>query len=80
MERWDIVSTRPGKDGKKNYHKVGVMFRGRDGEGFSIKLDSLPLPNEKGEVWLNGWTPKPRDGEGGKPEQRVHDDLNDAPF
>jgi hypothetical protein len=80
MDRWDIVSTRPGKDGKKAYHKLGVMFRSRDGEGFSIKLDSLPLPNEKGEVWLSGYVPKHKDGfpQGQRP--RSQEELDDTPF
>ena len=78
--RWDIVSTRPGKDGKKVYHRLGVMFPNRDNNGFSIKLDSLPLVNEKGECWLSAYEPRPKDGAPQRP-QSVHDDLDsDAPF
>ena len=76
--RWDIVSTRTGKEGKKVYHKIGVMFPNRDNNGFSIKLDSLPLPNEKGEVWLSGYEPKPRDAP--RQSNRLSDDLDDTPF
>ena len=48
----DIVQPREGKEGKTYWHKLGVKFVFDDGKE-SIKLDSLPLPNEKGEVWLN---------------------------
>lgn len=81
--RWDIVSTRPGKDGKKVYHKIGVMFPNRDNNGFSVKLDSLPIPNEKGEVWLSAYEPRPRD-DAPRPQaqgNRLSDELGDSvPF
>jgi hypothetical protein len=58
-KRYDVVSSRPGKE--KNYsHKVGTMFVNDEGRT-SIKLDSLPLPNEKGEVWLNVYEARPRE-------------------
>lgn len=58
-KRYDVASSRPGKD--KNYsHKIGTMFVNDEGRT-SIKLDSLPLPNEKGEVWLNVYEAKPRE-------------------
>jgi len=80
VTRWDIVSTRSGKDGKKRYHKIGSMFPGREGNGFSIILDSLPLANEKGEVWLSAWEPKPRE-DAPKQSGRLSDDLGDeVPF
>lgn len=57
VSRYDIISVRPGKE-KPSYVKVGVMFPAKDGkEGFAIKLDALPLPNEKGEIWINAWVP-----------------------
>ena len=48
----EIKQPRAGKEGKTYWHKVGVKFLWDDGKE-SIKLDSLPLPNEKGEVWMN---------------------------
>ena len=81
MDRWDIVSTRPGKEGKKVYHRIGVMFTNRDGNGYSIKLDSLPLANEKGEVWLSAYVPRPKDGAPQSQGNRLSDQLNDeVPF
>jgi hypothetical protein len=82
--RYDIVSGRPGKDGKTSWVRIGVMFPAREGSGFSIKLDALPLPNDKGEVWLNCWEPKPRENpsvHGGAHGGSLKDQLDDdVPF
>lgn len=80
--RWDIVSVRPGSDGKKRYHRIGVMFTNRDGNGYSIKLDSLPLQDEKGDVWLSAYVPKPKDGAPVQSQgNRLSDQLGDeVPF
>ena len=43
------------------YTKIGAMFPSKSGDGFAIKLDALPLPNEKGECWLGAFVPRPRD-------------------
>lgn len=40
--------------------KIGVAFPLKDGSGFSIKLDSLPL---NGSLVVKA--PKPKEGEGG---------------
>ena len=48
----EVKQPRVGKNGKTYWHKLGVKFAYDDGKE-SIKLDSLPLPNEKGEVWMN---------------------------
>lgn len=41
----------PGRD-KPIWLKHGVAFQSEDGK-VRIKLESLPLPNAEGEVWLN---------------------------
>ena len=56
----DIVQPREGKEGKTYWQKLGVKFVSDDGKE-SIKLDALPLPNEKGEVWMNVFEQKPRE-------------------
>ena len=63
---------------------MGVKFVSDDGKE-SIKLDALPLPNEKGEVWMNVFEQKPREdaatGTWDKPEDKSDDtaskDFND---
>lgn len=37
---------------KNNYQDLGVVFENEKGYQ-SMKLNALPLPNEKGEVWMN---------------------------
>lgn len=59
--RYDLASGRKDKDGKTRWTKVGVMFPAKQGDGFSIKLEALPLPNETGEVWLSAFPPRDRD-------------------
>lgn len=72
---YDICSGRPKKDGGTYWHKIGVMFPNAKG-GFSIKLDSLPVPNEKGEVWVSAFEQKARENAPAR-----GDDLGDeVPF
>ncbi len=80
----EIKQPREGKEGKTYWHKLGVKFVFDDGKE-SIKLDSLPLPNEKGEVWMNLFEPRPRDDAGGatgtwdKPEDTANTDDTEKP-
>ena len=74
----DIVQPREGKEGKTYWQKLGVKFVSDDGKE-SIKLDDLPLPNEKGEVWMNIFEQRPRDDAGAngtwdKPDDTPADD------
>ena len=83
----DIVQPREGKEGKTYWQKLGVKFVSDDGKE-SIKLDALPLPNEKGEVWMNVFEQKPREDAGGatgtwsKPEDNRETDIanDEIPF
>jgi len=73
----EIKQPRASKEGKTYWHKLGVKFIFDDGNE-SIKLDSLPLPNEKGEVWMNVFEPRPRDEAGAtgtwdKPKDKTDD-------
>lgn len=56
-KRYDVCSPRPGREeGKTFWHRVGSAFDGD--KGISVKLDSLPLPDAKGEVWLKLFEPR----------------------
>jgi len=68
--RYDIVSPRQNKDGKTYWTKIGAMFPAKDGESFAIKLDALPLPDAKGEVWIRASVPLPPRDEAQEPEER----------
>jgi hypothetical protein len=63
-DRYDILSGRPGKDGKTFLVRLGSMFPAREGDGFAIKLDALPLPNKDGDIWIKAAPAKPRDDTG----------------
>lgn len=48
------VGTYENKKGEKKnqYQEIGVVFENENGH-LSLKLNALPLPNAKGEVWVN---------------------------
>lgn len=84
MKYMEIISIRPGRE-KPSYVKIGVMFPAKDGkDGYSIKLDALPLPNEKGEVWLSVRAPFEKDADRTQSSSRSSSrsgDMNDPiPF
>lgn len=76
--RYDLCTGRKDKDGKTFWTRIGVMFPAKEGDGFSIKLEALPLPNDKGEVWLSAFVPKAKDSNNA--QTREPDDGGDIPF
>lgn len=63
-KRFSVVQAKevPGRD-KPIWMKHGVAFEGP--KGLSIKLESLPLPNKDGEVWLKLFEDDGSQGNGG---------------
>jgi hypothetical protein len=84
--RWDVLSMRARKDKNGNeakpfYHRIGTMFAGKKEDSFSIQLDSLPIPNERGELWLNVYVHTPKEGAPQQQGNRLSDQINDdMPF
>jgi len=88
-KRFSVVQAKeiPGRD-KPIWMKHGVAFEGP--KGISIKLESLPLPNKEGEVWLklfeddgtqNGGSGGAARSGGGGSGGRGREDLDDSiPF
>lgn len=71
--KYEAVARLPeGKDGKKRYHKCGVVFE--SDKGLSLKLDSLPVAGFDG--WISFYDPKPKDG--AKPAGKT--DPDEIPF
>lgn len=60
MNRYDLISPRPRKDGKTHWQKVGAAFP-KDGGRFSLVFDALPLPDADGRVTVLMSPPKERD-------------------
>ena len=46
---YKVVQAKKSGD-RTNWINVGMAFKRED--KFSMKLDTYPIPNEKGEVWL----------------------------
>ena len=60
-----------GQDGKSYFNKVGAAWKHKDGQGYNLHLDSMPVD---GRVTLR--TPKERLDEmrgGGKPDGQEHE-------
>lgn len=70
-DRYELNSPRKGKDGKTFWTRVGTMFPARNGGGWAIKLDALPLPDERGEVWVRAFPPKEREDDTHAVERRT---------
>ena len=54
---------------KTKYTKIGTWFENDQGQ-LSVKLDALPMPDEKGECWLKLFVPQPQDGQQAPPQQQ----------
>ena len=54
---------------KTKYTKIGAWFENDQGQ-LSVKLDALPMPDEKGECWLKLFVPQPQDGQQATPQQQ----------
>ena len=82
MRRFDACTGRKyqGRDGaeKTAWTRIGTLFENDKGH-FSLKLDALPLPNDKGEVWISCFPPKDeRQGASAKAKAAARDD--EIPF
>lgn len=52
------------KDGKSYWTKLGIMFPSKNGDGFTLYLDALPLAGADGQAKIVLTAPKPKDGGG----------------
>jgi len=49
--RWKAICPRERKSGKTFWHQIGMLFESDRGKSFAtLHLDSLPIPDEKGEI------------------------------
>lgn len=84
--RYDVCIPRPKRDGGTFWHKIGAMYPNDKG-GFSIRFDSLPIPNDKGEVMALAFEPREQQAEkptrqqpGGAAKSHARDLDDDIPF
>lgn len=79
MERYDLMTAREGRDGKKYWTRVGVMFANRDKPGYRLSFEALPVPSlydGKLEVTVMAFPPKDDD----RPTRQQTPARNDAPL
>ena len=72
---YKVVQAKRAGD-RTNWITVGAAFK-RD-DKFSMKLDTYPIPNEKGEVWLQLYERHVEDGvqeenEKGKKQEAIYE-------
>jgi hypothetical protein len=92
MSRLDILQPRKGGDGKTYWTKLGSAWPAKQGSGYSLTFEALPLQslNDKGELECRVLLrePLPKDGDRAAPARNggggrggFSDDLNDdVPF
>lgn len=72
---FEIKTSRPGKDGKTYWTRIGTLFPLKGKEGFSIVLDALPLMRlgQDGQLRCEAVALPPfeDDGKGQRPARRA---------
>jgi hypothetical protein len=61
---YDVLTAREyERNGEKKttFNKIGVAFDNKNGDGFTITLNALPLPDKDGEVRMICKTSKPKE-------------------
>lgn len=61
IERMDVCTPRKGKDGKTRWLKIGAAFPAKQGNGWNIILDALPLPDAEGRCAISLFEPRERE-------------------
>lgn len=71
-DRYDLLTARKGRDGRSFFTKVGVMFANRNGDGFSLSFEALPIPtlNDEGVLETRVLAMVPRDNDRAAPAPR----------
>jgi len=61
VERLSVLSPRPRKDGKTYWLNIGTAFKSKDGSGWDVLFDAIPLTDDKGKCVVMLRPPKERD-------------------
>jgi hypothetical protein len=78
-DRFDALAVRE-SNGKSYFTKIGVAFKSRTGNGYSLLLDAIPAPTD-GQFKILLMEPKPRDGQQARQRETVGQyDGEPAPF
>lgn len=74
-QRYDAVIKRKDREGKTRYTKIGAAFPAKEGDGFNIVLDALPMPNAEGQAWISLFVPKPKEENRSDRNAALNDDI-----
>lgn len=76
-DRYEVKFPVKSRDGKTYWSRCGVAFPSKDGNGFNILLDCVPVPVETGPIKLGMWPAEPKE----KRREEPAGDLDDPiPF
>jgi hypothetical protein len=80
-QRYDLLTAREYGDGKTAWTRVGVAFENRDGNGFSLQFEALPLPSidRDGKLQVRVLMRVPRDRDDAPPERAPRPPARAAP-
>ena len=79
--RYDLISPRARKDGKTFWVKLGAAFPNKDGQGFSLVFDALPISDAEGVVRVLMVEPRDNAGQQRQEQPARRDDLDqEIPF
>lgn len=79
--RYDLIVPREGREGKTFFTKIGVAFPNKDGKGFTLSFEALPLPDKEGNCRV--LMREPMEKQAASPARRgpapIDDDIPFAP-
>jgi hypothetical protein len=78
MTRYELILPVKRKDGQTAWRNIGSAFEARDGKGFDLVFDALPMPGPDGCRVLMRPPLAPRVSEARKPASDALDD--EIPF
>ena len=80
--RYDLICPRAGNDGKTYWTKIGVAFAEREGSGFVLSFEALPLPSlgRDGKLETRVLMRQPRERDDRPAKQQAGELSDDIPF
>jgi len=78
-DRYDAMVAR--KRGDKTYWcRIGAAFPNKNGPGFTVLLDALPIPDADGRCAVSLFPPREKDNKPTDHQAPLNNDPNDSPF
>ena len=79
ISRYDLIVPRVGREGKTFFTKIGVAFPNKDGKGFTLSFEALPLTDKEGNCRVLMREPMERNAPQERAPARSEPD-DDIPF